>query len=418
MNFLEFAVWGSYLTSLGNFLANNGLQSHIGWFYAIQGVVSLIMPSIIGIIADRWIQAQRMLSLSHLLAGVFMAAAGIYCMTTPEIQFTPLFVLYTLSVAFFMPTIGLSNSVAFNALTRNGMDTVKDFPPIRIWGTIGFICAMLFVNFAGPEGHHFQTSYMQLFTSAAFSFILMIYALQLPACPTTKVAANSSLAETLGLTAFRLFKQKRMAIFFLFSMLLGVSLQITNGYANPYITSFAGIEKYAQAWAAQNANALISLSQISETFCILLIPFFLKRFGIKGVMLMSMFAWVFRFGFFGAGDPAGGLWMFVLSCIVYGIAFDFFNVSGGLFVDKETDPSIRSSAQGLFMIMTNGFGATIGTLAAMAIVNHFVPDTATPEAQLEGWRTCWYIFAGYALVVGILFWIIFKNDQPTKKETI
>lgn len=418
MNFLEFAVWGSYLTSLGNFLANNGLQSHIGWFYAIQGVVSLIMPSIIGIIADRWIQAQRMLSLSHLLAGVFMAAAGIYCMTTPEIQFTPLFVLYTLSVAFFMPTIGLSNSVAFNALTRNGMDTVKDFPPIRIWGTIGFICAMLFVNFAGPEGHHFQTSYMQLFTSAAFSFILMIYALQLPACPTAKVAANSSLAETLGLTAFRLFKQKRMAIFFLFSMLLGVSLQITNGYANPYITGFAGIEKYAQAWAAQNANALISLSQISETFCILLIPFFLKRFGIKGVMLMSMFAWVFRFGFFGAGDPAGGLWMFVLSCIVYGIAFDFFNVSGGLFVDKETNPSIRSSAQGLFMIMTNGFGATIGTLAAMAIVNHFVPDTATPEAQLEGWRTCWYIFAGYALVVGILFWIIFKNDQPTKKETI
>jgi NHS family nucleoside permease-like MFS transporter/NHS family xanthosine MFS transporter len=317
-----------------------------------------------------------------------------------------------------MPTIGLSNSVAFNALTRNGMDTVKDFPPIRIWGTIGFICAMLFVNFAGPEGHHFQTSYMQLFTSAAFSFILMIYALQLPACPTAKVAANSSLAETLGLTAFRLFKQKRMAIFFLFSMLLGVSLQITNGYANPYITGFAGIEKYAQAWAAQNANALISLSQISETFCILLIPFFLKRFGIKGVMLMSMFAWVFRFGFFGAGDPAGGLWMFVLSCIVYGIAFDFFNVSGGLFVDKETNPSIRSSAQGLFMIMTNGFGATIGTLAAMAIVNHFVPDTATPEAQLEGWRTCWYIFAGYALVVGILFWIIFKNDQPTKKETI
>jgi NHS family nucleoside permease-like MFS transporter/NHS family xanthosine MFS transporter len=201
-------------------------------------------------------------------------------------------------------------------------------------------------------------------------------------------------------------------------MLLGVSLQITNGYANPYITGFAGIEKYAQSWAAQNANALISLSQISETFCILLIPFFLKRFGIKGVMLMSMFAWVFRFGFFGAGDPAGGLWMFVLSCIVYGIAFDFFNVSGGLFVDKETNPSIRSSAQGLFMIMTNGFGATIGTLAAMAIVNHFVPDTATPEAQLEGWRTCWYIFAGYALVVGILFWIIFKNDQPTKKETI
>ena len=139
MNFLEFAVWGSYLTSLGNFLARNGLQEQIGWFYAIQGIVSLFMPSVIGIIADRWIQAQRMLSLSHLLAGVFMALAGTYCLVADQIQFGPLFTLYTLSVAFFMPTIGLANSVAFNALTKAGCDTIKAFPPIRIWGTIGFI---------------------------------------------------------------------------------------------------------------------------------------------------------------------------------------------------------------------------------------------------------------------------------------
>jgi nucleoside transporter len=414
MNFLEFAVWGSYLTSLGNFLAHNGLQEQIGWFYAVQGIVSLIMPSLIGIIADRWIQAQRMLSLSHMLAGLFMAAAGVYCMITPQISFAPLFTLYTLSVAFFMPTIGLANSVAFNALTKANMDTVKDFPPIRIWGTIGFICAMLFVNFAGPADAKFQTSYMQLFTSAFFSFVLMCYALTMPKCPTNDVAQGSSLIDTLGLRAFKLFQQKRMAIFFLFSMLLGVSLQITNGYANPFITSFVNIDAYKDAWAAQNANALISLSQISETLCILLIPFCLKRFGIKGVMLMSMFAWVFRFGFFGLGNPAGGLWLFVLSCIVYGIAFDFFNVSGGLYVDKMTSPSIRSSAQGLFMIMTNGLGATIGTISAMAIVNHFVVATDSPEAQLAGWRTCWYIFAAYALVVGVLFFLLFKDDHHTE----
>lgn len=413
LNFIEFAVWGAYLTSLGNFLARVGLAAEIGWFYAIQGIVSLIMPSLVGIIADRWIQAQRMLSLCHLLAGVFMVLAGFYCMSATQIEFTPLFVLYSISVAFFMPTIGLNNSVAFNALTKAGMDTVKDFPPIRIFGTIGFICAMLFVNFVGPEGAAFQTSYMQLFVSGCFSFIMVFYALTMPKCPVSTAPVTGNWVDRLGLRAFALFKQKKMAVFFLFSMMLGVSLQITNGYANPYITFFADIPDFAGAWAARNANALISLSQISETLCILLIPFCLKRFGIKGVMLMSMFAWFLRFGLFGVGNPADGVWMFVLSCIVYGIAFDFFNVSGGLYVDKETSSDIRSSAQGLFMIMTNGFGATIGTLAAMAIRNHYVIETDPVDVQLHGWRVFWMICAAYALVVGILFWIVFHDKKST-----
>lgn len=274
---------------------------------------------------------------------------------------------------------------------------------------------MLFVNFAGPEGARYQSTYMQLFVSAVISFVMTAYALTMPACPTSKGRNDENdMLEALGLRAFKLFKQRKMAMFFIFSMLLGVSLQITNGYANPYITSFKDIPEFASAWAARNANALISLSQISETLCILLIPFFLKRFGIKGVMLMSMIVWVGRFGFFGAGDPelTGGLWMFVLSCIVYGIAFDFFNVSGGLYVDKMTTPDIRSSAQGLFMIMTNGLGATIGTLSAMAVVNHFVDPAASPELQLEGWRTCWYIFAAYAAVVALLFALLFHDSEP------
>lgn len=416
LNFIEFAVWGSYLTSLGNFLSNAGLAAEIGWFYAMQGIVSLFMPSLVGIIADRWVQAQRMLSLCHMLAALFMAGAGFYCMAVDQIEFAPLFVLYSLSVAFFMPTIGLNNSVAFNALTRAGMDTVADFPPIRIFGTIGFICAMLFVNFAGPADAKFQTTYIQLFVSAAFSVIMMFYALTMPKCPVNDKPSAGNWVDRLGLRAFTLFKQKKMAVFFLFSMMLGVSLQITNGYANPYITFFKDMPQYADAWAAQNANALISLSQISETFCILLIPFCLKRFGIKGVMLMSMFAWVLRFGFFGVGNPDGGLWLFVLSCIVYGIAFDFFNVSGGLYVDKETSPEIRSSAQGLFMIMTNGFGATIGTLAAMAIVNANVRPDDTLDAQLHGWRVSWLIFAAYALVVAVMFWIVFHDNRKTDNE--
>lgn len=417
LNFLEFAVWGAYLTSLGNFLFKNGLGDQIGWFYAMQGIVSLFMPSVVGIIADRWVQAQRMLSLCHLLAGLFMALAGFYCMTASEIEFAPLFSLYAVSVAFFMPSIGLNNSVAFNALSKYGLDTVKAFPPIRIFGTIGFICAMLFVNFTGPEDAKYQTTYMQMFVSAALSAIMMFYALTMPKCQVNTAPPAGTIVDRLGLRAFTLFKQKKMAVFFIFSMMLGVSLQITNGYANPYITFFKEIPAYADAWAAKNANALISLSQISETLCILLIPYCLKRFGIKGVMLMSMFAWVLRFGLFGVGNPSGGLWLMVLSCIVYGIAFDFFNVSGGLYVDKETHPSMRSSAQGLFMIMTNGLGATIGTLCAMAIVNHNVVASEPVDVQLSGWRVSWAIFAGYALLVGILFWIIFKEDTDCGKIT-
>ena len=209
-----------------------------------------------------------------------------------------------------------------------------------------------------------------------------------------------------------------MALFFIFSMLLGVSLQITNGFANPFIKGFAEIDEYASTWGANNANALISLSQMSETLCILLIPFFLRRYGIKVVMALSMFAWVFRFGFFGIGNPGDGVWMFVLSMIVYGIAFDFFNVSGSLFVDRKTNPSMRSSAQGLFMIMTNGLGATIGVLIAQAVVNKFVPVDATPVEKIAGWHSAWLIFAAYALIVGILFLILFKYKHTPEKESI
>lgn len=407
MSFLEFAIWGSYLISLGNYLARVGLSEQIGWFYTVQGLVSLIMPGVVGIVADRWIPAQKMLSLCQLLASGFMISAGLYCASSGDsVEFGPLFTLYTLSVAFFMPTISLTNSVAYAALTSAGLDTVKSFPPIRVFGTVGFICAMLFVNFT-----EFQETYAQLFTSAIIGLVLALYALTLHNCPVNK-GASKSLAESLGLDAFVLFKSRKMAIFLIFSMFLGVSLQITNSYGNVFITSFQNVAAYADNYFTRNANLLISLSQISETLCILLIPVCLKRFGIKGVMLMAMFAWVFRFGFFGLGNPGSGVWLFIISMIVYGIAFDFFNVSGSLYVDQQTAPEKRNSAQGLFMIMTNGIGASVGTLCAQAVVNHFVFNQTTPEAQMEGWRTSWFCFAGYALVIGVLFALIFRDTKP------
>ena len=419
MNFLEFAVWGSYLTCLGGYLDKHGLGGDIGWFYAVQGVVSLFMPALLGIVADKWIQAQKVLSIAHVVAGVFMFIAGFYALNAgAHPSFWPLFIPYTISVAFFMPTIGLANSVAFNALTKEGMDTVKAFPPIRVFGTIGFICAMLTVDFTG-----LQHNYGQFFMSGGFSILLAIYALFMPKCPINKNNESSSLIDVFGLRAFSLFKQKKMAIFFIFSMLLGVSLQITNGFANPFITAFQEIKVYADTFAAQHANALISLSQISETLCILLIPFCMKRFGIKNVMLIAMFAWVFRFGFFGLGNPGmPGVILFILSCVVYGVAFDFFNISGALYVDQQTDSSIRSSAQGLFMVMTNGIGATIGTLSAQAVVDHFVKAKEVvaggPAAIMHGWSTSWYIFATYALVVAVAFFFIFKDPRKEGAERL
>ena len=408
MNFLEFAVWGAYLTCMGAFLATNGYGDIIGWFYAVQGIVSLFMPGIMGIVADRWVQAQRLLSLCHMLAGSFMIAAGVYGLQE-GFNVAILFTLYTLSVAFYMPTLALSNSVAFNGLTANGMDTVKDFPPIRVFGTIGFIVTMMTVDVLG-----FQTTSQQVLVSGGLSIVLALYSLTLPTCPVKGKVAGAGIVQALGLDAFRLFRNPRMAVFFIFSMLLGVSLQITNGYANPFITSFGEISEFADTFGAKHANILISLSQISETCCILLIPFFLKRFGIKRVMMIAMLAWVFRFGLFGLGDPGPRVWMFVLSCIVYGVAFDFFNISGALFVDKNTDTSIRSSAQGLFMIMTNGLGATIGTLSAQFVVNHFVYSPAVTDA-LGGWRTCWFVFAAYAFVVLVLFTMLFKENKSEEK---
>lgn len=413
MNFLQFAVWGAYLTSMGTYLTKIGLGSHIGIFYAMQGIVSLFMPAILGIIADRWIPAQRLLGLSHLLAALFMVGAGYYGMTAGDtVSFPILFAFYSMSVAFYMPTLALSNSVAYTALDKARLDTIKAFPPIRTFGTIGFICSMWLVDLL-----KFQDNYMQFFTCAAWGVILAIYANTLPQCPVSRGGGGQqkSLVEALGLKAFLLFRQRKMAIFFIFSMLLGVSLQITNGFANPFITSFGSIPEYADTFGVQHANLLISLSQISETCCILLIPFFLGRFGIKKVMLIAMIAWVLRFGLFGLGNPGSGVWMFILSMIVYGVAFDFFNVSGSLYVDKETDIAVRSSAQGLFIIMTNGLGATIGTLSAQWVVNQFV-DFGSAEPQVAGWSHAWFIFAAYALIVAILFSIVFKYKHEVPKK--
>ena len=432
MNFLQFAVWGAYLTCMGNYLGSAGLGAEISWFYAIQGIVSIFMPTIIGIIADRKVQPQRMLGICHLLAGAFMLCCwymGYQAGTGNELTDKSAFIaVYTLSVAFYMPTLALSNTTAFRILTDKGMDTVKDFPPIRVLGTVGFIATMWFVNCAvwdgnsfsltlGENANKFQYTYWQFFVSGLLSLVLFLYTFTLPQCKLVKKEHNESLAESFGLNAFKLFKTKKMALFFIFSALLGMSLQVTNGYATPFLTSFRGSEDpiIASSFAANNATLLTSISQISEALCILMIPFFLRRYGIKIVMLIAMFAWVLRFGLFGLGNPAmPGVLLFILSCIVYGVAFDFFNVSGAMFVDQECAPSVKASAQGLFMLMTNGLGATIGTLAAGEIVNHYCQWNEN-GFLMGDWQSCWFIFAAFALAVAITFALVFHPEKHSQK---
>ena len=405
MNWMQFAVWGAYLTSMGGYLAHIGLGDNIGDFYSIQGVVSIFMPAIMGIVADRWIPAQRLLGLCHIIAAALMAYVGYIGSTYTDITLSDIFPYYTLSVAFYMPTLALANSVSYNALEKEGLDTVKSFPPIRTFGTIGFIASMWIVDLLG-----YQQSELQFFVSAAWGVALAIYSQTLPNCPVQAKDDRKSLSDALGLKAFSLFKDSKMCMFFIFSMLLGVSLQITNGYAGPFIQSFGADEQYQGAFFVEHSNLLISLSQVSETLCILLIPYFLGKFGIKKVMIIAMLAWVCRFGLFAIGYPTfPGVLCLTLSMIVYGVAFDFFNISGSLFVNDSTDQSIRSSAQGLFMLMTNGLGATIGTQSAQYIVNHF---TANENGlQVGNWPMVWAIFASYALVVAIAFSIAFRNRE-------
>lgn len=433
MNILQWAIWGAYLTSMGNYLVQVGLGPKIGLFYAMQGIVSIFMPALMGIVADKWLGATKTLALCQFIAGAAMLGAGLYAasvesgaiaagMKVAEMFSFPLFMsLYTVSVAFYMPTIALSNSAAYGILEQNGYDTVKDFPPIRVFGTVGFIASMWIMNFCKTSaGTSFQFTYHQFIISGVIGLVLVLYCFTLPKIRKAETQGQS-LMDALGLSAFKLFRDRQMAIFFIFSMLLGVALQITNGYATPFISHFQGLEEFAESWGAKNATAIYSISQIAETLGILLIPFAMKKFGIKNVMLIAMLAWVLRFGLFGLGDTGSGVWMLILSCIVYGVAFDFFNISGSLYVNERTSGSVQNSAQGLFMLMTNGIGATVGTLSAQAIVNHFTySETVMVNGEemvftMGDWSTCWYIFAGYALVVAILFFILFKapaKDAP------
>jgi NHS family xanthosine MFS transporter len=398
MSFLQFFVWGAWLITVGNywFATKQWSGAEFGAIFSTLGLSSIMMPALTGIIADRWVNAEKLYGILHILGGLALCYI-------PQVD-NPITFYWVIFGAMlcYMPTISLSNSVAYNILKNNDYDVVKVFPPIRVWGTIGFIAAMWLTNLSGNKA-----SANMFYISAIAAFLLGIYSFTLPACPPQKlIEKGSSLFQKLGLDAFKLFGTYKMALFFLFSMFLGGALQLTNMYGDVYLSEFGKIPEYANSIVVTKSTLIMSISQVSETLFILAIPFFLKRFGIKQVMLISMLAWVLRFGWFAYGNPADGLWMIIMSCVVYGMAFDFFNISGSLFIETTTDSKIRSSAQGLFMMMSNGFGAFFGGIISGQVIDAFFTHDGVRD-----WHNIWLSFAGYALVIAIAFAVLFKHKH-------
>lgn len=397
LNFLQFFVWGAWLITIGTycFNAKGWTGAQFGAIFSTLALASLFMPALTGIIADRFLNAEKLYGILHICYGLIL-----FYVPKVDSPDTLYYVIFGAMICY-MPTISLSNSLSYTILKNNQYDVVKDFPPIRVWGTIGFIVAMWITNLTGSKANA-----NQFIIAGIAAIVLGVYSFTMPKCPPQKtIAKNASIIDQLGLTAFKLFSNYKMAMFFVFSMCLGAALQLTNMYGDSYLDDFKNMPQYANSFVVKYSTIIMSISQISETIFIVTIPFFLKRFGIKNVMLFSMIAWVLRFGLFAYGNPTDGLWMIILSCIVYGMAFDFFNISGSLFVETTTDNSIRSSAQGMFMMMTNGVGAFLGSK-----ISGYVIDAYTVN-NLKDWKGIWSVFSIYALVVAILFVIFFKHKH-------
>jgi NHS family xanthosine MFS transporter len=446
MSFLQFFVWGAWLITIYNywFETKHWGGVEFGAIFTTLGLSSLLMPTITGIIADKWINAERLFGILHLFGGIILCTLPM--VSDPDTFFWVIFA----AMLCYMPTIALSNSVAYNVLNSGGYDVIKNFPPIRVWGTIGFIAAMWFVNITGNKA-----SANQFIISGVSAILLGFYSFTLPKCLPSK-SGKTNLTNVLGLDAFKLFANYKILLFFLFSLFLGAALQLTNMYGDGYISEFRFFGEHHDSLIVKYSTVIMSISQISETLFILAIPFFLKRFGIKMVMLISMFAWVLRFGLLAYGDPGSGLWMIIVSCIVYGMAFDFFNISGSLFIETSTNAKIRSSAQGLFMMMTNGIGAILGSyLSGLLITNYFKLHFETSKEvityfglniennahfkifnsltentkigangvfskaiEFNNWPAIWITFALYALVIAVLFALMFrhKHDPQSVNE--
>lgn len=392
---LQYFILGCWILTIGAywFQTRQWPGTEFGAIFSTIGIASLFMPALAGIVADRWINAEKLYAAFHL-------GGALTLFVMPQVASpTQMFWVMLLNMVFYTPTISLSVAVSYSAMQAAGMDVVRDYPPIRVWGTVGFIIALWVVSLSGLE-----TSATQFLIASAASLALAVYSLTLPKCPPLAKSISGDWVSNLGLRGFTLLKDSNMAIFFLFIMLLGAALQLSSAYGDTFLHDFRAIDEFRQAFAVRHPAVILSISQISEVLFILVIPFVMRRFGIKTVVLVSMLAWALRFALFAYGDPAGGLWMIVLSCVIYGIAFNFFHISGSLFIETAVEPSMRASAQGLFFTMSNGFGALFGSLAGGIVIDQYFVVNGSFD-----WHGIWLAFAGFAAMTAVLFGMLFRS---------
>ena len=390
MMFLEFFIWGGWFVTMGTFLSQSfnatGLQ--LANAYETQSIGAIIAPFIIGLIADRYFSAQKILGFLHLIGAFLLYMAG---SSNEFSSFYPFVLFYMI---LYMPTLALVNSVAFRQMS----DPSKEFPPIRVFGTIGWIIAGLVIGFLGWESENLLAYTFYLTASA--SAILGVFSFTLPSTPPTADKGDYSIKKILGLDALSLLKDKNYLIFFISSILICIPLAFYYQHANQFLNELG----------MSRAAAVMSLGQISEALFILLLPIFLKRYGIKITLIIGMLAWAIRYILFAYGDVGEKSWMLILGVILHGICYDFFFVSGQIYTDNKAGEQFKSSAQGLITLATYGLGMLIGFRSAGYITDQYV------VGEGHDWTQIWMIPSGFAILVLIFFVLTFKNEKIELKQ--
>jgi len=399
MMFLEFFVWGSWYVTLGTFLGNNleATGTQLSAAFSTQSFGAIIAPFIIGLIADRFFNAEKILGILHL------AGAGLMFFMFRADSFANFYPFVFLYMLIYMPTLALVNSVSFNQMK----DPAKEFSSIRVWGTIGWIAAGLMISYffmwdspAALDSGMLKNTFLM---SAISSVVLGVFCFTLPPTPPQAATGEKrSISEILGLDALKLLKNRDFAIFFISSVLISIPLAFYYQNANPFLTEVG----------LSNPTGKMTIGQVSEVLFLLMLPFFFKKFGLKTTLMVGMFAWVIRYVFFAFGDAGSGTYLLILGIALHGICYDFFFVSGQIYTDSKAGPRFKSAAQGLITLATYGFGMLVGFWIAGIVSDAYLTD-GTHE-----WKYIWLIPSAIALVVTILFMVFFKDRDFEKAAAL
>ncbi|WME22788.1 nucleoside permease [Brachybacterium sp. GU-2] len=393
MMFLEFFVWGAWFVTLGTYLAADlgASGSQIALAFLTQSLGAILAPFIVGLIADRWFAAQRILGVLHLFSAVMLFLAG------RQGEFGAFFVFALLAMISFMPTLALANSISFRRLTS----PERQFPAIRVFGTIGWIVAGLLIGWLGWEaGGALENTFVM---AAIGSALLGVYAFTLPHTPPETTGERVTVRDVLGLDALALLKSRSYLVFFLASILICIPLAFYYNFTNLYLNEIG----------VQSAAAVQSLGQVSEALFLLIMPLMLKKLGVKWTLLIGMLAWALRYALFAFGDAGSLLWLVIIGLVLHGVCYDFFFVAGQIYTDRFAPKHVRSAAQGLISLATYGVGLLIGSLISGPIVDAFLAADGTHD-----WRIVWLIPAALAVGVALFFAALFRERETVEAAEV